>query len=102
MIERFILLNKEVKMALLQLDKTFDTSDAEINLLKELCQALSPLKAAIETLGAEKADLLVAKKVFAFVIKKLSQLKTNIGKNLKERFFFRVKERRNHGLVHLF
>ena len=81
---------------------TFDISDAEINLLKELCQALSPLKAAIETLGAEKADLLVAEKVFAFVIKKLSQLKTNIGKNLKERFFVRVKERRNHGLVHLF
>ena len=99
MLERFYELQKEIKMAMVQLDANFDVSEKEI---KEMCEVLAPFKAAIDALASEDADLLLSEKVIAFVLKKLGELQSSISKNLIERFSARVNERRNDELMHLF
>ena len=102
MLERFYELQKEIKMAVVQLDANFDVSEKEIKEIKEMCEALTPFKAAVDALASEDADLLLSEKVIAFVLKKLGELQSSISKNLIERFSARVNERRNDKLMHLF
>ena len=99
MLERFYELQKESKMAMVQLDANFNVSEKEI---KEMCEALSPFKAAVDALASEDADLLLSEKVIAFVLKKLGELQSSISKNLIVTFSARVNERRNDELMHLF
>lgn len=102
MLERFYELRKEIKMALAQLDIQFDLSEEELNKINEMCEALGPFKVAVDALSSEKADLLLSEKIIGFVLKKLGGLKSAISKNLKERFWLRIDERRNAELIHLF
>ena len=101
MLERFYELRKEIKMALVQLDIQFELTEEDMMIIKELCDALAPIKVAVEALSSEDADILLAEKVIAFTLKKLCEQGTKIGQELKSRFEARIKERRNAELVHL-
>ena len=101
MLERFYELRKEIKMALVQLDIQFELTEEDMMIIKELCDALAPIKVAVEALSSEDADILLAEKVIAFTLKKLCEQGTKIGQELKSRFEARIKERGNAELVHL-
>ena len=88
-------------MALVQLDIQFELTEEDMMIIKELCDALAPIKVAVEALSSEDADILLAEKVIAFTLKKLCEQGTKIGQELKSRFEARIKERRNAELVHL-
>ena len=101
MLERFYELRKEIKMALVQLDIQFELTEDDMMIIKELCDALAPIKVAVEALSSEDADILLAEKVIAFTLKKLGEQGTKIGQDLKNRFEARIEERCNAELVHL-
>lgn len=86
MLERFYELRKEIKMALVQLDIQFELTEEDMMIIKELCDALAPIKVAVEALSSEDADILLAEKVIAFTLKKLCEQGTKIGQELKSRF----------------
>ena len=86
MLERFYELKKEIKMVMVQLDVPFDLSKKEVKEKNEMCEALAPFKAAVDALSSKDADMLLSEKIIAFVLKKLGELKSNISKDLIERF----------------
>ena len=85
MLERFYELKKEIKMAMVQLDVTFDLSEKEVKEINEMCEALAPFKAAVDALASKDADMLLSEKIIAFVLKKLGELKSNISKNINKK-----------------
>ena len=50
-------------MALVQLDIQFELTEDDMMIIKELCDALAPIKVAVEALSSEDADILLAEKV---------------------------------------
>ena len=101
MLKRVYELPKEVKIAMVQLDPHFDISNEELVRIKELFDALAPIKMAVEYLCREDAYLLLAGKVTEFTTKKLRDFKTSISLELVEVFQARFRERRNPELIHL-
>ena len=89
-------------MAMVKFDVPFDLSKKEMKEINEMCEALAPFKAAVDALACKDADMLLSEKIIAFILKKLGELKSNISKDLIERFSIRFDERRNNQLVHLF
>ena len=94
-------MKKEVKVAMLQLDKDFNISSEELDRIKEICATLAPLEMAVQYLCKENTDIILSEKVIVFAIKKLSELKTPFGNALLESFKKRIQERRNVEVVHL-
>ena len=78
MLERFYELKKEIKMAMVQLDVSFDLSEKEVKEINEMCKALAPFKAAVDALARKDANMLLSEKIIAFVLKKLGELQSNI------------------------
>jgi hypothetical protein len=103
MLERFYDLKTEIKMAMVKLgkEKEFTLSEEELKVIGDLISALKPLQVAVEALCQRDSDLLYAEKVFEFTRKKLSEAGTDISAEVKERFDFRIDERRNIELVQL-
>ena len=69
--------------------------------VKQLCEALSIIKVAVENLCKEDRDLLQAERVVMFTINKLQELKSAISGDLLERFQIRIAERRDTRVIHL-
>ena len=84
-------MRKEVKVAMLQLDKDFNISREEFDKIEEICDTLAPLEMAVQYLRKENADLILSEKVIVFVIKKLSDLKTPFGNASLESFKKRIQ-----------
>ena len=101
MLQRFYEMRKEVKVAMLQLDKDFNISCEELDKIKEICDTFAPLEMAVQYLCKENAHLILSEKVIVFIIKKLSDLKTPFGNALLESFKKRIQERRSVEVVHL-
>ena len=101
MLQRFHEMRKEVKVAMLQLDKDFNISREELDKIKKICDTLAPLEMAEQYLCKENTDLILAEKVIVFAIKKLSDLKAPFGNALLESFKKHIQERRNVEVVHL-
>ena len=95
MLQRFYVVKKEVKIAMLQIDQQFDLNDQELATIKELCDTLAPLEIAVQCLCQEDADLVLAENVIAVTLKKLRDLNTPIGKTVFQKFKIRVLQRRN-------
>ena len=55
-LQRFYELRKEIKVAMVQLDREFDFSSIELDKIKELCDALALIKLAVEYLCKNNAD----------------------------------------------
>ena len=51
MLQRFYEMRKEVKVAMLQLDKDFNNSRKELDKIKEICDTLVPLDMAVQYLS---------------------------------------------------
>ena len=98
---RFYELRKEIKIAMVQLEREFEFSDDELEKIKELCEALTPIEMTVKLLCKEDADLLLAEKVTEFTSKKLRDQGSAVALALLEKFETLVKERRNAELVHL-
>ena len=101
MLQRFHEMRKEVKVAMLRLDKDFNISREELDKIKKICDTLVPLEMAVQYLCKENTDLILAEKVIVFAIKKLSDLKAPFGNALLESFKKHIQERRNVEVVHL-
>ena len=101
MLQRFYEMKKEVKVAMLQLDKDFNISREKLDKIKEICDTLVPLEMAVQYLCQKNADLILLEKVIVFANKKLSDLKTPFKNALLESFKKLIQERRNVEVVHL-
>ena len=101
MLERFIQVNKQLKSAMLCMECDYDITDAEVTKLKELCDALGPLKEASLALCRQDATVLESEIVFGVTIEALDELDTDISHKLKECFQTRILQRRDTELVHL-
>ena len=95
MLQQFYKLQKEIKIAVVQLDRRFEFTNAELHKIKELCEALAPIEMAVEYLDKEDAGLLLAKKVVMFTLKKLRDQDTETGKIPLEKFEAGVEKRGN-------
>ena len=62
MLGRFYELRKEVKVAMLQIDKDFNISHEELDKIKEICDTLAPLEMAVQYLCKENTGLILQKK----------------------------------------
>ena len=101
MIRRFLLLEKEVRHALLDISKPFDFSSGELKDLKDLADALEPLEVATNALSTRDATLVTAETVIEFTIETFEKLQSPIADDLKEAFIKRIDQRRDHKLAHL-
>ena len=63
MLERFLMLENQVKIALIQLDASFLFNVLEIEKIKEVAEVLKPFEVAIDVLSSRGADLLTAESV---------------------------------------
>ena len=81
-LERFYELKKEIKITLFRLD----FSNEELKKIQNMCKALAPYKVAVDTLSGEDIVLLLSEEAIAFGLKKLGGQKSEINKDLKERF----------------
>ena len=90
MLQRFYKMWKEVKVAMLQLDKDFNISREELNKIKEICDTLALLEMVVQYLCKENTDIILSEKVMVFAIKKLSDLKTPFENALLENFKKRI------------
>ena len=95
MLERFIQVNKQLKSAMLCMECDYDITDAEVTKLKELCDALGPLKEASLALCRQDATVLESEIVFGVTIEALDELDTDISHKLKECFQTRILQRRD-------
>ena len=93
MLQRFYKLHKEIKVAMDQLEQEF--SNDELKKINKLCEALALMEKAVKYLCKDKADLLLAKNVVMFTLKKVRDLDTKISKALQEKFQILVQERQN-------
>ena len=101
MLRRFYELRKEIKVAMAHLDRDFDFSEQELDMIKKLFGALAPIEMAVEYLCKQDANLLLSEKVIAFTLKKLKEQESQISKTLLERFEVRIQERRKPDVIHL-
>lgn len=101
MLERFYKLRREIQMACISAELEFPLSDADLTKVNEVCEALNPVKFAIEMLSKNEADLLYADQMLQFVIQELSDQNSEIAQEIKEAFIKRVLARRLNKVVHL-
>ena len=79
----------------------YTLDEVDLAKVKQLCEALSIIKVAVENLCKEDRDLLQAERVVMFTINKLQELKSAISRELLERFQIRIAERRDTRVIHL-
>ena len=103
MIKRFLSVWKEVKQANHQLGRHWPEilTDANINELKHLSNALEVVEAAVKGLSSNSMTLYLAENVYQFTTNKLLALGTDIAKEINTAFRRRVGDRRNVTLIHL-
>ena len=101
MLKRFYELRKEIRTALLNMEKDLTLSCMELNFIKEFVDALAPLELAVNYLCRGDANLLQSEKIILFASKKLEALNTDVSRALKQQLSKRFLERRNPELIHL-
>ena len=101
MLELFLEVQKEIKIALISKNIYFLLSRDELDKVNNLCVALKPLKLAIEAFSKRDADLLSSEIVIQFIRKKLDEANTLISQLVKQQFEKRIVKRRNINLIHL-
>ena len=102
MLERFVKLQKCVRMALIDIGTPIPFSSSEIDLIRELISALEPVKYGVEALCRQDATLLTSERIHKFVLEKLDSQNTNIANKLKDSLQSRIDSRRNMNLIHLY
>ena len=107
MIERFVRLEKCVRSALIAAGSEVSFSDADIALLKQLCNVLRPVKKAVDHLNQRDANLLSAERINKIVFDTLHKLATDsenpnpFAQNFLDILKGKIELRRPSNLVHL-
>jgi hypothetical protein len=103
MIKRFLSVWKEVKQANNELGRLWPEilTEANINELRHLGNALEVVEASVKALSSNSMTLYLAENVYQFTTNKLLALGTNIAKEINTAFRRRVGDRRNVTLIHL-
>ena len=101
MVKRFLAIHKPIKQAMLLMDKGFDFDPNDLQDLTDLCNALEPLKKASLKLCDRDATLWSSERIMDFTLSELESQDTNIAWQLHNALKARIRERRNHGLIHL-
>ena len=100
LLQDFIKVHKELKIATVVSGKEFDITEAEIETIKELIKALEPLEWLVKQLCHENANLLEAENLILFTLKKLEGQSSNISKTMLERFEARIAQRWEPKVIH--
>ncbi len=96
MIERFVRLERSVRMTLIEIESGIAFVDEEITMLRDLVQALEPPKMAVEALCRRDATLLTAERINIFALTKLEEASNNniFAEELQQVLRTRIAERR--------
>lgn len=71
----------------------------DIELMKEVVQALEPIKAATESLSAKSVNLITTDLTLQFVLDELRNMSSTIGDQLYDTIENRIFQRRNEHVV---
>lgn len=99
MLARFISLHESIVLALADINSTEQIDDDEITLLKDVMNALEPLKLAVKELSKRDSNLLASEGVLLFTLNELKTQDTAIANQLYTALKIRVSQRRNTELV---
>lgn len=99
MLARFISLYDSIILALADINSTEQLGDDEIALLKDLMNALEPLKLAVNELSKRDSNLLTCEGVLVFTLKELKAQDSEIARELYTALKMRILQRRNTDLV---
>ncbi len=96
MVKRFLETKGTIAKVLVELSSiNLYPSEEELKLLQETVDALEVIESASLALGKRDCDLQKSEKIFQFVVHKLGEQRSEIGKALLEAVTDRIKERRN-------
>lgn len=94
MIQNFLKLKNSVQKALIDYNNEIRFTDEEIQLLENLSSSLCIIKATVEAICEQKADLLTAEAALQFMIEKLDQENSCVSDELMVSLKKRISERR--------
>jgi hypothetical protein len=101
MLERFIKLYDDVRLATLDLTGKWPFNQKDLEKMQDIWNSLKPIEVGIKTLGGKNVNLMDAEKIYAKVKHHLMAIGTPVALKLRDAFIKRIKERRNHTLIHL-
>ena len=102
MLRRFLKIHLSIRNACSSFkEDTFDITEQEIKMIKNLCDTLEPIEFVVKRLCQENASLLEAEKVVAFAFQRLRKLNTALSFDVFEKFEARILDNRNSVLCHL-
>ena len=81
MLERFIKLYDDVRLATLALTGKWPFNQQDLDKLQDIWNSLKPIEVAIKTLGGKNVNLMDAEKIFAKVRHHLTAIGTPVGKD---------------------
>ncbi|KAJ8729444.1 hypothetical protein PYW08_000536 [Mythimna loreyi] len=93
MITRFLSIKDSVSKALIDLKSDIQFSDAELQILTNLSESLTVVKATVEALCQRDANLITAMAAMKFMLTKLRQDSTSISNQLAIAIEARIKQR---------
>lgn len=99
MLKRFYELRICVKPALVDMDQRFDFSNEDFELMKDIVDALEPFNFPVLNLCRKETTLVTAERTLELTLDILSNLDTEIAKELYEILSRRIKKQRNTGMI---
>lgn len=99
MIERFLEIRNSLMKALLDLKIKCDISDYEFGALRDVRNALLPIKFGSDKLCHRESTLITAETVFSFIIAELDKQQSDFAKRLLNAFIAKLSSRANKNLV---
>ena len=100
MLRRFVRVEREIKVALINMNMVFPFNEEEMEMIRELCESLNHLEVAVNYLCKENMDMVKADQTISFTLSELGNLNTAISFDLMQSLGKRVRERRNAPLIH--
>lgn len=102
MLEPLIKTQSAIRETLLEFNANSDLIDnINFDALKDLLDAMKPIKLAVENLSREDSTLMSADTILKFMFEKLSFIKSDISKKLMENLKIRIDERLNTDVMDL-
>ena len=101
MLIRFNELKNAIKHALIDMNETFNFTDEDLEKVKDIIEALTPVKLAVEKLCRRDATLVKAERVLELTLNSLKKSNTEISTQIHDGLVKRVMKRRNSKMIHL-
>ena len=101
MIQRYLKMRKSISFALIDLNIRDTVTDEDCSILRELAEALEPLRLGSEKICRKDATLLTAEVTFTFILNELNRQNNSVSRLLEKQFKLRYQQRKNNTLVAL-